>query len=98
MKNIFTLFVLWFSISSINVSAQQIIKSYNFNPGVFIENKGQIVDEYGYHNNAIQFLYHSGLFNLELRRDGFSYEIFEVQRDDNNFFESGKHNDDESEP
>ena len=43
-------------------------------PRVFIENRGQVIDQSGRKNDEVKFIYHEGLFNLQLRTDGFSYE------------------------
>ena len=47
----------------------------------FIENKGQIRDQNGRPNNSVAYLFNSGSFNMELTKNGFSYEVFTVVRD-----------------
>src|ERR1043165_991288 len=97
MRNILLLFMGSILISK--SSAQQSINSYNCNPKVFIENQGQVVDEHGNRNNTVEFSYNDGLFNLELKKDGFSYEVFEVLRESTDLNESGKRGDEnEDEP
>ena len=64
--------------------------SVNFSsPHVFIENKGQVVDQSGRKNDDVKFIYHEGLFNLQLRTDGFSYEIFHVTKNFDGLSEEG---------
>ena len=41
----------------------------------FIENKGQIIDQFGNQRNDILFLLNQGNFKLQLRKSGFSYEL-----------------------
>ncbi|MBX7109890.1 MAG: SBBP repeat-containing protein [Chitinophagales bacterium] len=43
----------------------------------FVENKGQITDQFYRPNTAVRYIYASGSFNLQLRNDGFSYELFQ---------------------
>lgn len=65
----------------------------------FIENKGQIRDQSGRPNNSVAYLFNSGSFNMELKKNGFSYEVFTVIRD-RQMDEAGfiKPNDEESKP
>jgi hypothetical protein len=48
------------------------------NPG-FIENRGQIVDQNGYPNKQVLFVSSAGSFNIQLRKNGYSYEFFSSQ-------------------
>ncbi|HUM48179.1 MAG TPA: hypothetical protein PLD84_14710, partial [Chitinophagales bacterium] len=63
----------------------------------FLENKGQVKDLAGKTNDKVKFLYNNGLFNLELRKNGFSYELFQVIPDNTGMDEAGysKNNDDD---
>lgn len=56
----------------------------------FVENKGQIKDQHGRTNDDVYFLYSAGLFNLQLQRNGFSYEVFELIPDQHRLYESGE--------
>ncbi|MCY7409226.1 MAG: SBBP repeat-containing protein, partial [Chitinophagales bacterium] len=90
MKKIYFSIAFALVILNINCSiAQKQITGNHVSPKVFIENKGQITDQFGNKNSEVQFLYHNGIFNLELKKDGFSYEIFEVQHSSTNFSEAG---------
>ncbi len=79
--------VLFFS--SINSNGQKLIESSQILPKLFIENKGQVVDENNQANKSVKFLYNDGLMNLAFKNSGFSFEIFKINRDQNGFDESG---------
>jgi uncharacterized protein (TIGR02145 family) len=51
---------------------------------VFIENKGQIIGQNYQLNPSVKFLYHSPGFNVQLRKDGFSYDVYSVIHHGNN--------------
>ncbi|MDG2431738.1 T9SS type B sorting domain-containing protein, partial [Flavobacterium sp.] len=46
----------------------------------FMENRGQIIDQKGKTNLAVKFLLNSNGLNVQLRKNGFSYDIYEVKR------------------
>jgi gliding motility-associated-like protein len=46
----------------------------------FYENKGQIIDQEGKENNEVKYLYHSAGLNVQLRSNGFSYDIYETKK------------------
>ncbi|MRX41706.1 T9SS type B sorting domain-containing protein [Flavobacterium sp. LC2016-23] len=46
----------------------------------FKENKGQITDQKGRPNNAVKYLLNTGGLNVQLRKNGFSYDIYEVKK------------------
>jgi hypothetical protein len=46
-------------------------------PG-FVPNKGQFIDQHQHANDEVQYLYSNGMFNLQLKQDGFSYELFRL--------------------
>jgi len=46
----------------------------------FKENKGQIIDQKGKPNNAVKYLLNSGGLNVQLRKNGFSYDIYEAKK------------------
>ncbi|NGY38145.1 T9SS type B sorting domain-containing protein [Flavobacterium sp. XN-5] len=46
----------------------------------FSENKGQIVDQKGKTNPDVKFLLNSNGLNVQLRKNGFSYDIYEVKK------------------
>ena len=46
----------------------------------FIENKGQIVDQKGRKNNAVQYLLNTNGLNIQLRKNGFSYDVYETKK------------------
>jgi hypothetical protein len=55
----------------------------------FIENKGQVMDQHNRENKEVRFMYVDGLFNLQLRKDGFSYELFTIDEKKASFPEYG---------
>ena len=42
----------------------------------FIENKGQIVDQNNIPNKNVLYLFNSNGMNIQLRRGGFSYDVY----------------------
>ncbi|MEO6166133.1 MAG: SBBP repeat-containing protein [Chitinophagales bacterium] len=55
----------------------------------FVENKGQVTDQHGKRNSDVLFIYANGIFNLQLKQDGFSYELFEVSNTEYMMSEAG---------
>ncbi|MBP9883319.1 MAG: SBBP repeat-containing protein, partial [Chitinophagales bacterium] len=55
----------------------------------FVENKGQVMDQHNRENKEVRFMYVDGLFNLQLRKTGFSYELFTIDEKKASFPESG---------
>jgi hypothetical protein len=49
-----------------------------FSKSAFIENKGQIIDQDYKSNPTVLYLLNSPGFNVQLRRDGFSYDVYQV--------------------
>src|SRR6478735_3276131 len=68
-------------ISAILFTGLQVIGQSNnamtLTPAGFVENKGQVMDQRGKINKEVLFIYANGNFNLQLKRNGFSYELFE---------------------
>lgn len=55
--------------------------SQNKNQSIgFTENKGQIIDQKGKPNNAVKFLLNTAGLNVQLRKNGFSYDVYEVEK------------------
>ncbi|RED23827.1 gliding motility-associated-like protein [Flavobacterium cutihirudinis] len=55
--------------------------SQNKNQSIgFKENKGQIVDQKGKPNTAVKYLLNTNGLNVQLKKDGFSYDIYEVKK------------------
>jgi hypothetical protein len=48
----------------------------------FVENRGQVIDQRGKMNKDVLFIYANGNFNLQLKKNGFSYELFEDGKTD----------------
>jgi gliding motility-associated-like protein len=46
----------------------------------FKENKGQIIDQNGKPNNTVKYLLNTRGLNVQLRKDGFSYDIYETKK------------------
>ncbi len=46
----------------------------------FYENKGQIVDQKGKENSKVKYLFNSHGLNVQLKNEGFSYDVYEVQK------------------
>jgi hypothetical protein len=41
----------------------------------FYENKGQIIDQDGKENLDVKYLFHSAGLNVQLKKNGFSYDV-----------------------
>jgi len=72
MRRIFLLFTFLISIISFGQKNPKTIG--------FIENKGQIVDQKGKANKAVQYLLNTSGLNVQLRNNGFSYDIYETKK------------------
>lgn len=46
----------------------------------FIENKGQIVDQKGKANDAVKYLLNTNGLNVQIRNNGFSYDVYETKK------------------
>jgi len=46
----------------------------------FYENKGQIIDQDGKENADVKYLFHSAGLNVQLRSNGFSYDVYETEK------------------
>lgn len=46
----------------------------------FIENKGQIVDQKGKENKSVLYLLNTHGLNVQLKKNGFSYDVYEVKK------------------
>ncbi|WET01580.1 T9SS type B sorting domain-containing protein [Flavobacterium sp. YJ01] len=55
--------------------------SQNKNQSIgFKENKGQIVDQNGKSNTAVKYLLNTNGLNVQLKKNGFSYDVYEVKK------------------
>ncbi|MDR7371203.1 T9SS type B sorting domain-containing protein [Flavobacterium aquidurense] len=55
--------------------------SQNKNQSIgFKENKGQIIDQKGKPNTAVKYLLNSNGLNVQLKKNGFSYDVYEVTK------------------
>lgn len=55
----------------------------NFNPKnnfYFYENKGQIVDQNGKQNPNVKYLFNSSGINVQIKKSGFSYDVYEIEK------------------
>lgn len=60
---------------SVGLSAQNTTQSLGFK-----ENKGQIVDQKGNPNPDVLYLLNTGGLNVQLRKNGFSYDVYETKK------------------
>ena len=60
-----------------NPDQQWVTKTALSVPG-FVPNQGQFIDQHQCVNDEVQYLYSNGMFNLQLKQDGFSYELFRL--------------------
>lgn len=79
------LFLMLLAIPAILVlHAQQKPADLPFKPAVyneFIENKGQITDQFQQPNTAVKYLLHTNGMNVQLKKNSFSYDTYEVLPD-----------------
>lgn len=68
---------LLFSFYAITFSQQKKQPESNFQ---FYENKGQIVDEKGNNNSNVKFLFNSKGLNVQIKKEGFSYDVYEIEK------------------
>ncbi|MRX68203.1 gliding motility-associated C-terminal domain-containing protein [Flavobacterium resistens] len=55
--------------------------SQNKNQSIgFKENKGQIIDQKGKSNSSVLYLLNSNGLNVQLKKNGFSYDVYEVKK------------------
>jgi gliding motility-associated-like protein len=50
------------------------------NPKGFKENKGQVIDQNGKPNNTVKYLLNTNGLNVQLKQNGFSYDIYETKK------------------
>src|ERR1044071_7928404 len=50
-----------------------------FGRDAFIENKGQITDQHRKPNSEVLYLYNGNGLNVQLRKNGFSYDIWQKE-------------------
>jgi hypothetical protein len=67
MRNFILIFISVYALSAFGIKAQGM---------GFIPNKGQVYDQKGAPNTDVVYLLREGAFQLQLRKGGFSYEIF----------------------
>lgn len=67
--------LLFFFIITIQLFSQTKNQSIGFK-----ENKGQIIDQKGKSNSAVKYLLNSNGLNVQLRKNGFSYDVYEVKK------------------
>lgn len=69
MKTVFSICIL--------LCAIVVAHSQNLKNNRFIENKGQIIDQNGNLNNDVLYLLNTKGLNVQLRKNGFSYDVYE---------------------
>lgn len=65
-------FIFLFVISGISICSGQ---DFRIHQEGFVENRGQIVNQFGQANNEVLYLFRSKGINIQLRKCGFSYEF-----------------------
>ncbi len=69
----------WFLFSQQAFSEGTKTKGFLKSTSAFIENKGQIIDQKNNPNPGVLYLLNTPGFNVQLRRDGFSYDVYSVE-------------------
>ncbi|MGE5943696.1 MAG: T9SS type B sorting domain-containing protein [Flavobacteriales bacterium] len=82
MRNILSLFFIVNFLFCWSISAQQINndadqKNSNKSNNYFIKNEGQIIDQFGSPNNKVLYLLNTTGLNVQLHKNGFSYDVYE---------------------
>lgn len=72
--------ILSFLIISGVMAANSEAIRFNQNQTRFIENKGQVVNQYGQPNRDVWYLLNSNGLNVQLKSDGFSYEVYKFSK------------------
>lgn len=67
--------LLFFFLVTIHLFSQNKNQSIGFK-----ENKGQIIDQKGKSNTAVKYLLNSNGLNVQLKKNGFSYDVYEVKQ------------------
>jgi gliding motility-associated-like protein len=67
--------LLFIALITISSFAQNKNKTIGFK-----ENKGQIIDQKGKPNNTVKYLLNSGGLNVQLKKNGFSYDVYEAKK------------------
>ncbi|WP_426482592.1 T9SS type B sorting domain-containing protein [Chryseobacterium sp. R2ACT005] len=75
MKKILSLFMV---LNAVLLFSQKNISEEN--SYYFYENKGQIIDQDGKENKNVKYLFHSNGLNVQLRSNGFSYDVYQVEK------------------
>ena len=70
------LLAFFFSISALLFSQNIQTSSIAF----FYENKGQIIDQEGKENPNVKYLFQSNGLNVQIKKEGFSYDVYEVKK------------------
>ncbi|MCS6991131.1 MAG: SBBP repeat-containing protein [Chitinophagales bacterium] len=65
------------SVFAVSVAAQQSFKEAMYAAG-FRKNLGQIKNQYGEVNGEVLYMYSADDFNLQLKKNSFSYELFQI--------------------
>lgn len=71
-------YYLAYLLFSFVISFSQKIKSQS--DFYFYENKGQIIDQNGKSNSGVKYLFNSAGLNVQLKKDGFSYDVYELEK------------------
>lgn len=73
MKRIFT--IVFLSIATFLLAQNKYQNQY-----YFYENKGQIIDQKAKPNPEVKYLFNSAGLNVQIKKTGFSYDVYEVEK------------------
>lgn len=68
---------LFLSVFTLHYSQKNLTPPSDF---YFYENKGQIIDQDGKLNPKVKYLFNSGGLNVQIKKEGFSYDVYEVEK------------------
>ena len=75
-KILFIIILLTANLGTSQTQKQNPTQKYNKSNG-FIKNKGQVIDQDGIQNNEVLYLLNTDGLNVQLRKNGFSYDVYE---------------------
>ncbi len=70
--------LLYFGLFLFLISFNAVASGFNTRPIAFIENKGQILNQNFELNNDVLFMYSGKGVKIQLRKSGYSYELFKI--------------------
>jgi hypothetical protein len=74
--------ILFLPLSIYSQNESEINEEHSKQSFAFIENKGQVIDQNNNPNPTVLYLLNTPGFNVQLRRGGFSYDLYRISNID----------------